>query len=317
MNRTDAFLFAALLILPLASAANADASNPALLQAAFADAQCRVTFTNSVITSVTTRVPGVPNYDALLADVAALNSDITFLQGYVTNNDLEGFKAYVNGTFRSHLTAANQDVKDARASFQSINVTREVLEGLRSDYNASKAAYGTCHLGAIKQYALAKAARYDEMLANATATANKLGEKGVDTSGMMVEVNNANELLVGPFKIAIDSATTPEQVKAALQKFCLFNGCPNGLNFHFAANFEVQKASAIYDALVEHGASGPFVEKTKIDLASVKSTLALIGTKWSSKAQQEVLWAQIRLVYADLKALRKTIPVPSPPASSG
>ena len=69
--------------------------------------------------------------------------------------------------------------------------------------------------------------------------------------------------------------------------------------------------------MVEHGASGPFVEKTKIDLASVKSTLALIGTKWSSKAQQEVLWAQIRLVYADLKALRKTIPAPSPPASSG
>ena len=62
---------------------------------------------------------------------------------------------------------------------------------------------------------------------------------------MEFDVSKANSTIVLPFESAINDATNVSQLEAAVQRFCLFDGCPNGIDGHLAAHFDYDKLSAV------------------------------------------------------------------------
>jgi len=255
------------------------------------NAICKAGFTIGVLESMMDKVEGV---DYLQDDVDTLNDDVDALQGYVDSEDDEGFWAYVKDTYSKHMKDAQQNVQKAR---REANISNETREALRDDYKSMKGDYQSCNLESSKRFGQAKLDAYETILSNAEEKIGRLSEKGIDTAGLTQLVEDARSEIVEPLSEALEGSENHTEVKDALKSYCMFNGCPDGTNFHFAARFEVEKLASILEALSGNATEaglGDDVQSAEDDLESAESELDDLGSEDYSEGQQESVWEHVR-----------------------
>ena len=125
------------------------------IDAAMADVNCKTAFNTGVIQSYIS-VLG-PSAD-LSSYVDKLNSDTSTLSGYANSNDTSSFRSYLRDTYE-------KDSKDARSALNTArhaaNLSNESRVSLRTQYDSLKSTYDSCHVDAVRSFALAKADAYD------------------------------------------------------------------------------------------------------------------------------------------------------------
>lgn len=261
------------------------------LGSAMDNAVCKAEFTVSVLDSMMDNAEGV---DYLQDDVDVLNDDIDALQGYVDSGDSEGFWAYVKDTYTKHMKDAKQNLQTAR---REANLSEEAGQALREEYDSLKEEYQSCNMDSSKRFGQAKLDAYETILSNAEEKISRLEGKGVDISGLTQLVDDARSEIVEPLSDALEDAENHTEVKEALKSYCLFNGCKDGVNFHFAARFEVEKLASILEALSGNATEaglGDDVQSAEDDLESAESELDDLGSEDYSEGQQESVWEHVR-----------------------
>lgn len=256
------------------------------LDAAMDNAVCKTDFMVGSLESMMDNVEGV---DYLQDDVDTLNDDMDTLQGYVDSGDNEGFWSYVKDTYIPNMEEAKQGILDTR---HETNISEETKQALRDEYDSMKEEYQSCNFDSAKRFGEAKVEAYEAVLDNAEEKITHLNDKGVDTSGLTQLVEDARSDLVEPLSDALDSADNATEVKDALRAYCLFNGCVDGTNFHFAARFEVEKLESVLEAISDKAAEaglGDDMESAQDDLGSAQSVLDDVGSEEYSEGQQDQL----------------------------
>jgi len=295
MDLKYALLFA-LLFVPLVAAVPAgqgaglgkgQLANGEGLDAAMDLVNCKTDFTVAVMESMIDRVPEASSLDD---NVDALQADTEELQNYADADDVLGFRSYLRGTYEPNLREAKQEVLQLR---RTANIRSETLSDLRSDYESLRADFDGCHVTGLKRAAEAKLTAYDRFLDKAEEKADNLDAKGVDTAGLEDLISDARAEIVEPLQDAVDSADDSSEVRDALKQYCLFNGCPNGVNFHFAARFELEKLNQILDKVEQNATDaglGDEVSDIQEDLDDAEESLGDAGTSQYNDEEYEGMW---------------------------
>ena len=305
MKRTQAIGIAlALLLVPLVSAAG---NNTTGLTAAADYAQCNANMVVSIINSFDTNIPGA----AATLDTykTTLPADATQLQTLAAAGDTTGFKTYQQGTFQPDVKAAHTAMTAALKTLprgrNATNETRSALSTLRSDEQAARQTYQTCRFTAAQQFGSERIQAFNTQITTFQATADQLKAKSIDTSSLDAILSGAQTEIVTPLQDAINAATDGKSLAAAMQDYCLFDGCQNGTNYHLAAKFETERL---------HLLLGYFTGKwnlTSDQVATVQSKLdaataalnAIDPHKYTDEARADV-WDNIKAAAQALKQLQ-------------
>jgi len=294
-------VLSALLALPAAYAASggANGAQGQLLGAATAEAQCRVDFTVGYLNAISA---AVPNASATLgADASALQADMATLDGYATSGDTAGYRSYLSGTMDPAFKAARNDVA-SRPWKGSGDAT---LSSLKASYLQLSQTLESCQLNAAKSFAQDKIAIYQQDIENYTSRTGAIaGRNGsIGTGGLNQILSDAQSQVIGPLQAAISSAGNASDLRAALDKYCLYDGCKNGENFHLAVKYGLARLTAtLSSAQSRMGANGTnYFAKAQQDLSSAQSEMSAIGTSQYTDSSRGALQDSMKSFTRDLR----------------
>ncbi|MFN7991026.1 MAG: hypothetical protein U0R44_02600 [Candidatus Micrarchaeia archaeon] len=271
-----------------------------LLGAAMEQVRCKADFTTGVLDSIDSNAPGA----SLDAYSGKIKSDTAQLQSYADSNDTESFRTFLRGTFDPDLRMTREAVRSWRIEGGK-NLTLKTRAALRTSFDALKTDFESCHFGAMKDFADAKVNGYTQFLSLEAERASNLSSKGISTSRLNSLIQDAESQIVAPLQSAIGSSSDGRTLSDALRKYCLFDGCPNGTNFHFAAKWEIAKLTAIEEFVKTQPKAGNYTAelgKVTSDLDAADSALASIGPSQYG-SQENTVWAPIRDAAQTLKTV--------------
>jgi hypothetical protein len=256
--------------------------NQTLMQSAFINARCKTNFTVTYLGYITSAAPSL---SSLGQYSTALQSDTSMLSSLASAGNITAFRNYVSGTFDPELKTIANNVSSA---VRAANLSSNVISGLRQNYNATLASYKTCNINSIKQYALHKLEMFNGSIKSYQNQANNMASKGLNTSSLNQMLANAQSQIVNPFASAINAASNNSQISAALNEYCLFDGCKNGTNFHLAAHFSLQALTLQLNYLEsEKNVSSSSLAGASADLDNASSILLSVGTKAYANGQAD------------------------------
>ncbi len=295
-----AMLFALLLAVPMASAANPVKGQ--LLNSALESIQCRNGFTSAYVSDIT-NLPNVSGTSDMQNAVSAMQNDYTQLQNYAANNDASGFGAYVKGTYDPDVKTANDAIRNWRKANKLSNDSRTTL---KSDYDQLKTTYQSCELTAVKDHANAKVQWYNDVMTYEQARDANLSAKGLDTSGLTTLITDAQNNYITPLQSAINSATDAKGVRSALDAYCLYDGCDKGSNDHFAAKVGIERLNEVMVKIQANNKSANFTTQIGVaqnDLSTANSALTTVGTSAYGPGQSDAVWNPIKEAATQIKEI--------------
>ncbi len=271
------------------------------LMAVYDNAKCRVDFTNDLIDAMADEVPEA----SYLTDYQdTLNDDMNELYDLAQAGDRVAFREYMQDTLRSDFVDTKDAIRGARDNFDEWNVTLETRLELREDYLSLNETYATCNFNSMKGIADEKLNWMNAALDYWSERSEDLSEKGVDMSGVDATIEDAGNVIIGPFEDAVDSATTGCEVREVIGDYCLGNGCVEGINHHFFAKAEIAKLDAILDYLEEDAIEaglGDEVEEAESYLESADGGVQETGYEQYAEGVGESIWEDIRSAAGTIK----------------
>ncbi len=274
-----------------------------MLTALYKNVQCRVEFTNGVIDSIMKNVPEAA-YLSSYQDL--LNDDLTELYNLAQAGDREGFKNYLKDEFEPDFHATKEAIRDARRNFTTWNVTPADRRNMAEHYKSLNRTYGQCRFDAMKEVAEGRLGWINAALGRASERSKNLSARGVSTSELDAVIDGARGTVVDPLENRINSATTAIEIREALNAYCLANGCPNGLNYHFFAKSEIARLNGILNYIradaIEAGL-GSDVETAQGYLDSASAKVQETGNNQYAEGVKEFVWGNIKSAAETIKSI--------------
>lgn len=274
--------------------------NQTLLQSSFANAQCKVSFTTSFIGDIT---GAAPSLNSLGADSAAIRADSSVLSSLAASGNVTAYRNYVSGTFDPELNTISRNVGSA---IKAANLTKNVTVSLRRNYNDSVAAYRSCSNQTVRQYALQKLNLFNVSIRTYQNQADGIASKGLNASSLDQMLQNAQAQIITPFANAINSAKNNSQIYAAIDAYCLFDGCKNGTNFHLAARFSLQSLTLQLNYLeTDKNVTVSSLAPAQADLSNASAILATVGTKAYANGQGDDIFDNLSAASKAMQQARR------------
>lgn len=261
-----------------------------ILDSAYAHASCKTNFTATYVGQIVALVPGMSN---ISSQVTILQQDTSQLQTYAQAGNTSGFDSYVIGTYDPQLKTISQDVK---AGFKSNNITNSTRQTIRSDRASDLVVEENCSFSALKQFATARIGLYQYYIGQYSNQTKVISRFNISTANLTALLNNANATIILPLQNALQNSTNSSQLEAALNQYCLFNGCAGGISDHLAAHFVYSKVGIILGAVEQRN---PNYNKTEAqaatsDLNNASATLQQVGTQKYQDGQSVTIWSNLR-----------------------
>ncbi len=268
----------------------------------YAHAQCKADFTVGVIDSLIKNLQDV----SLSKYSDTLKQDIEKIKEAAGGEDKEKFRDLVK-TFDSDLKEANKAVRDAR---KTGNISNETKAALKTAYEELHKTYNGCSFEALKKVAEKRADNYKKTLVKYEERADNFAKKGLEISGMLKVIQDAKAQVYEPLLLTIRNANDTETLREAFRKYCLNNGCKDGVNFHLAVKFEMAKLEALIGKARQENLTTDAqtkLDKAQADLDAAKSLLANIGTSEYKGEKGKEVAEKLREVAKDIQEAYKSI----------
>ena len=139
----------------------------------------------------------------------------------------------------------------------------------------------------------AKLAFYNDSVIHFSAQISNLSAKGVNTTNMSLILQGAQSQIITPFKLAIQGNTNSTQLWSALNEYCLYDGCPVGLNYHLDAKINIAKLDAITAKLRNVSNDTVDLNAAQASLNNASAELTKVGTAQYSGGAGVQIWTNI------------------------
>jgi hypothetical protein len=235
---------------------------------------------NSTITSTITTT-----------DIPKINADFAALQADANANNTAQFKTDAQ-KFNSDQRAANLHAISAIRTVHS----KTVNSTLKSENSQLQSAQKSCLFAAKQQKAQIKVQSFNKAITRAKNLSDKLSKHGANTADLNQTINNANSQIQA-FQTAVSNAQNGTQLQAALNNFCMYNGCKTGNNFHFAANAAIQADQAKLTLLSGKNSTSSFqalVGQAQSYIANAQTALTQVGDNQYQGTQSSTVWNDIK-----------------------
>jgi hypothetical protein len=289
----------------LAFAGASVAVNQTILGYSYNFTNCKTNFTTSYLAQISRYTANSTRASALGAAESNLTQYSLELKSYAASGDVTSYRSYLAGTYDPELSRIRGL---AVLALGAGNTTAASTAQLITYYNGAKSQYEKCAYSSLRQFATEKLNAYQQQLAQHEAQADNLSSKGVDVSVLRGDISAANSTVVVPFAAAISQSTNSTELQAAINKYCLFDGCPKGINAHLDAHFSSDLVTAIiskaqtFNLTANQSAA---VSVAQGDLAKASSALQQAGTSAYTSGQEATIWSSLRSAAAVLKGALK------------
>ena len=291
----SAIVASVLLILPAVAYADTGSSSSfasQLLQIQMNVITCRNTYATGFLNDVVTVINNSTITSTLSGtDIPKLNSDYSALQGDASANNTSQFKTDVK-TYNTDTNTANKDSRTAIIAAHS----KTVNSTLRTDLAQLKSTHNSCILVAKQQDAQLKEQRFNNAMTHTQNWANRMGKHGENMTALNQTISRAGADIQA-FETAVNNAQNGTQLKNAMKSFCLYNGCNNSNDFHFAANTAIEADQAKLNLLASKNSTATYqsiVSQAQTDLNNAQTALSQVGSSQYQGNQSSTIWTDIK-----------------------
>jgi len=289
-----ALIACVMLVLP--SAAFADSSPKSKyaeqqLQVQFSSITCNNAYLDGYLNAVVTAINNSTTTATLSTDIAKTGADFVALQTDVNSSNAAQFKIDIK-TYHSDTRTANLD---SHADLKATH-SKTVSATLKSATSQLRSTENSCLFVAKQQRAHLKLDMYNYDMARANNMTKKMVAHGEDATGMTNVINNATAQIQA-FQLAIQNAQNSTQIQAALESFCLYNGCKTPDNFHFAAATAIQADQAKLNVLATKNSTSSYqtlVSQAQTDIGNAQTALNQVGSNKYQGNQSSDVWNNIK-----------------------
>ncbi len=261
------------------------------LQTQFATLTCENTYLVGYLNAVVSAVNNSTLTASVSSDLSKIGTDFGALQSDANSGNVVQYKTDLK-TYNSDSRTSNIDAHNVIMKLHS----KSVNTALQTQVNQLRSAYNTCVFAAKQQKAQVKVNAYNNALSHATNMTNKLASHGANTTALSQTLSNANAQIQA-FQTAVQNAQNSTQIQAALNSFCLYNGCKTPNNFHFAAVTAIQATLAKLSLLATKNMTSTYqglVSQAKTDLANAQTALNQVGSNQYQGTQSSTVWNNIK-----------------------
>ena len=286
----------------LASFALADADDAGYLAIRADRISCTVNFHTSVISDIAAKIPQA---SGLGTWTAKLQNDESQLKTLASGSDHKAFEDFVKDILRQDLKQADAAVRDARKDFKNYNVSKEVRQSLKDSFKTDQQTFRDCVRQNDLKVAERRADYYSKALDKRQGQVDKLSKRNISTADLSALISQARATIVTPLENAAKSGDAG-QAASALKQYCLWNGCRNGTNFHFAAKFEQARLSALLAKITPiANAKGLSSDVTAVQtqLDASKNALSAVGNSDYGPGQRDQVWNSLKSAAEAFKKL--------------
>lgn len=252
--------FLVLIVSAQPEAPPAGGNKTALLDSALKDMQCKVTFETDLMNAIIDLFPSLS--DSLEPHIEELQSDVEKLEQYADRQDVQNYSIYVQEVFTPHLMEATVAQREGLESLRDDptldrNETKEKMQSLRSIAESLSEEQDECfdaeaHANLVLNY-------YNSSLNSYWKRADNLRNRSINADLLYNLVTEARQKILTPLRNEVKEAENTSQIREALGKYCLYDGCLNGTNYHMAAKFETTRLSILLNNVI-------FPEAANLDL---------------------------------------------------
>lgn len=291
----SAFMASLLLMMPMVAYADQGSKSQyesQVLQLQLAAMTCRNTYVTGYLGDVVSVINnGTITTTLTNTDIPKLGTDFGSIQTDATSNNKAQFKTDVK-TYNGDTKTANLDARTAIKTAHS----KTVYTTLKTDIKQLQSTYQGCLFGVKQQIAQLKIQMFNNSLSHAQNMTNKLASHGVNTTALTSTINQASSS-VQAFEAAINSAQNSTQLQAALNSFCLYNGCKDPNNFHFAAITAIDADQGKLNLLAGKNSTASYqslVSQAQTDLTNAQTALSQVGSNQYQGTQSSDVWNNIK-----------------------
>ncbi|MEK6933926.1 MAG: hypothetical protein AABW75_03560 [Nanoarchaeota archaeon] len=199
--------------------------------------KCKIDFTIANINSLSSVGANLSSFSTIL------EADNVQLETLAISGNISAYREYVKNTLEPNFKKTREAVNQWRKDNYK-NLTKEQKSSLKSSYQDAKKTFDDCHKKGLIDHGTQRVELFNKILEQYKERANKLAAKGIDTTAMNKILEDAKTQIVEPLQNGLADANDSQAIKNVLRKYCLFNGCKNGVNFHLASRFELERLKA-------------------------------------------------------------------------
>ncbi|MHB8602999.1 MAG: hypothetical protein ACYC6W_02175 [Nitrosotalea sp.] len=302
-----ALIACVMMVLPSAAFADSGARSPYAeqqLQVQLASMTCSNAYLDGYLGDVVTVINNSTTTTTLSTDITKTSTDFATLQFDVNASNTAQFKTDI----KAYNTDSRTANLDAHGILKTIH-SRTVNTTLKSDASQLRSTENSCLFVAKQQKANLKTEMYNHDLARVQNMTDKMTKRGVDTNGINKVIGNATSYIQA-FELAVQNAQNSTQLKAALDSFCLYNGCKTADNFHFAAATAIQVNQAKLNVLAGKNSTTSYqalASQAQTDITNAQTALNQVGSDKYRGTQSSDVWNNIKAAADVIHQLQQII----------
>lgn len=295
-----------LLFLFLAVVVIADDDDAAYMSIRADKIGCKIDFHIAVLSDVAAKLN---NSSEINTWITKLQNDKDKLHDLALGSDDKQFHKFQREVLHDDAKSAGESLRDIRKNFKKHNVSKEMRMSLKDSFKSNQTDFKKCMSQVDIKIAQRRVDYYSKILAKHRDKIEKLSKRNITVSNLYDLITRAQDTIVTPLQNAVKTADAV-QAGAALKQYCLYSGCRNGTNFHFAARFEMARLSDLL-AKVSLGPKAaeiaPQASAIQAELDSAKSALDAVGTASFGDDQKEQVWSHIKAAAENFRKLLKSL----------
>jgi hypothetical protein len=297
MNPTvkySAFIASLILVLPYAAYADQGSTQHASqsMQIQLSSLTCINTYATGYLNDVVSAINNSTITSTLAnTDIPKLGTDFGALQADATANNVAQFKTDA----QKYNADTRTDNHDAMTAIRTAH-SKTIYSTLKSEIGPLQSTEKSCLYATKQQQAQYKIQMFNTSLLRVQNMTNKLGSHGANTTALTQTINLASSKIQA-FQTAINNAQNSTELKAALNSFCLYNGCKTDNNFHFAANTAIQADQAKLNVLAGKNTTSSYqglVGQAQTDINNAQTALNQVGANQYQETQSSTVWGDIK-----------------------
>lgn len=264
--------------------------------------KCKTDVISSIATAYSGEGADIGNLKAL---VERLRNHSAQAQELALKGNREEYRNFLKNSFDPDFKEAKRLVEELKK--EKTNLTKEQRENIRTKTRQAFSFHKQCKLESGKEEGRGRIVAFNSILESKEMKIEKMKERGVNTTLLEKVISDAREKIINQMQKEVSVAKDEKTVESAVKKYCLFDGCEEGVNYHFAARFEVAKLETVLEEIKIKKRDNSMINELSEHIKNAKSALEEVGNSKYTEEGKKRVWESIRKGHKVIREIQASL----------
>jgi hypothetical protein len=233
----------------------------------------------------------ISSSDSLSKAILNLDKEYNELFGFIEDRDMykDCLLNNYNPVYREVFSAVKEWKK------VNNNLTYQQKKDLESNLSELKKEYDLCYSESLKEYGNSRLVFYKSIINAYRKQLIVISENNVNIQDLNNILDEANKSIIILLEKSLSNANSSIEVINAINKYCLNDGCTNGINHHLDTKYTLSNLEMALK-IIKNDSDVPQekINELEISIKNAKKTLNESSNKKYSEKQRKIIWDNIK-----------------------